>query len=92
VSWKLGHRSTPELRKARVFVLSRDKGICGICEKPGATILDHKLARALGGTNELSNLQAAHPACNARKAASVESKLRYSLRKRTPEAHPGAVA
>lgn len=92
MTWKLGHRSTPELRKARAFVLARDKGICGICGKPGATILDHKLARALGGTNELSNLQAAHSGCNARKAASVESKLRYSLRKRKPETHPGALA
>ena len=92
MTWKRGHRSTPELRKARVLVIARDKGICGICGNPGATILDHKLARALGGTNELANLQAAHPSCNARKAASVESKLRYSLRKRTPEKHPGAIA
>jgi 5-methylcytosine-specific restriction endonuclease McrA len=54
--------------------------------------MDHKLARALGGDDSPENLQAAHSKCNARKAASVESKLRYSRRQRTPEPHPGALA
>lgn len=52
-------------------VLIRDKGICYRCGKPGADTADHYIARALGGTHNLSNLKAIHekvaPHCHRQK-------------------------
>jgi len=60
--------------------MARDKGICQICGQPGANALDHVLAAALGGSDEPSNLRAAHATCNARKAGAeaAESRRRRS--------------
>lgn len=92
MTWTQGYGSTRQWRRIVVFVVERDCGICALCGNFGANSADHKLARAFGGTDELSNLQAVHQACNAAKAAKYESKRRYALRKRAPETHPGAVA
>lgn len=61
------------------YVLARDGQRCGICgeiiprgvEYPDrrSASLDHIIPLALGGTHELSNVQAAHFGCNSRKAA-----------------------
>jgi 5-methylcytosine-specific restriction endonuclease McrA len=48
---------------------------CGICgEEPRAGdpwVIDHVLPRAHGGSDEPSNLQAAHRSCNGRKGQSI---------------------
>jgi 5-methylcytosine-specific restriction enzyme A len=54
-------------RKAQVF--ERDGGLCMICWNAPAIVVDHIVPIALGGTNELANLQAACDDCNSRKAA-----------------------
>lgn len=51
----------------RQTILERDHGICHICRKPGATVVDHIIPRARGGSNDPSNLAAAHAACNLTK-------------------------
>lgn len=48
-------------------MLRRDQGICGICGKPGADHVDHIVAVVNGGTDDPSNLRAAHGACNLSK-------------------------
>lgn len=41
-------------------VLRRDHGICHLCGQPGADTADHLVPASLGGTDDLSNLAAAH--------------------------------
>ena len=46
-------------------VVQRDRGICHLCRRPGATSADHIIPVAHGGAvYELSNLAAAHHKCN----------------------------
>lgn len=45
-------------------VLRRDGSICHLCGKPGADTADHLIPWSQGGTNELTNLAAAHTYCN----------------------------
>lgn len=61
--------STTRWRKLRLLVLQRDRGICWLCGKPGATTVDHKVPRKSGGDDSLGNLAAAHAACNGRKGS-----------------------
>lgn len=60
----------------RIIAAAETCGICGgPLDKtlprfdPGAPVVDHILAVALGGTEADSNKQAAHRACNATKGA-----------------------
>lgn len=64
--------STTRWRKLRAYVLQRDDGICHLCGKAGADSVDHVIARARGGTDDLSNLKAAHNnPCNRNKGSKV---------------------
>lgn len=58
--------------QTRKRVLARDKGICGICHLPGANSVDHIIPHALGGDDNVSNLQAAHMKCNEAKRAKLQ--------------------
>lgn len=51
-------------RRIRDRIIRRDGGICHICGNPGATTADHIIPVSLGGTDNPSNLRAAHPYCN----------------------------
>lgn len=54
--------------EVRRTVWERDNGICGICGEPVAfgpkMHADHIIPRALGGTDDQSNLRATHAKCN----------------------------
>lgn len=59
-------------RRAWPDLLLRDGSVCGICGGPLDPIreefhVDHIRPAAHGGTNDLSNLQLAHPLCNISK-------------------------
>lgn len=62
-------------RALREFVVDRDGRFCGICgsfiQADEPLDIDHVIPVALGGSNEPSNLQAAHAVCNRRKGARV---------------------
>lgn len=45
-------------------VLRRDRGICHLCDDPGADTADHVVPHAHGGTDRMDNLKAAHVDCN----------------------------
>jgi 5-methylcytosine-specific restriction endonuclease McrA len=52
--------------------------VCGICGQPftdpnDPPVVDHIHPRAYGGTDDPSNLQAAHRSCNGRKGAQLPS-------------------
>lgn len=46
-------------------VIARDRGICQICGRSGADTADHIIRRRDGGSDDESNLRAAHRACNS---------------------------
>jgi 5-methylcytosine-specific restriction endonuclease McrA len=49
--------------------------ICAICGKPATAddpfVVDHRLPRAHGGTDDAANLQACHRSCNSKKGATI---------------------
>ena len=53
--------------KTRARIIARDGGICYLCGGFGANSVDHIVARANGGSEDDSNLRAAHVSCNAKK-------------------------
>lgn len=59
-----------EWRETRLRILIRDNYTCYICGGPGAMSVDHVIARYNGGTDDDSNLAAAHSLCNSRKGIS----------------------
>jgi len=59
--------STRAWRKTVAQVLRRDHGICQLCHQPGATSADHIIRASQGGTDDPSNLRAAHTTCNSRR-------------------------
>lgn len=61
--------------KIQQDVIKRDKGICYICGKRGATQVDHVIPLAAGGTNALYNLKAVHKLCHAKKTESDIKKI-----------------
>ena len=61
-------RHAPLSEAARRAVLERDGWTCRACGRPTRTV-DHVIAVALGGTNDMTNLQALCGACNTAKAA-----------------------
>lgn len=75
-----------EWPKLRLMILDRDGRICGICHLPGADQVDHKDPL---GSDDPSNLRAAHKTCNLSKAGR-EDTPRLS-RKRAAEPHPGMI-
>lgn len=87
--------STPAWRKLRRYVLRRDRGRCHICGKAGATIVDHKVPRYLGGTDDPSNLGAIHddPCHRAKTAAEgvAARAAKAATRWRPTERHPGTI-
>lgn len=68
----IGRRSLP--RRVRLAVIERDGLICGLCGgdvEPTDVHIDHIYPVALGGGDDLKNLQVAHSLCNIRKGARV---------------------
>ena len=57
------------------LVVARDKGICHLCGKPGATSADHVIPHAKGGSDDMANLKAAHIRCNEAKNASMQKPI-----------------
>ena len=59
--------------KLRLVVLRRDGGVCQPCQGAGRTVLgnivDHKVPKAEGGTDDMENLQTICKPCHARKTA-----------------------
>ena len=60
-------------QQQRKRILSRDKGLCQVClelgkYRPGRDV-DHKVAKANGGTDDDANLQTICPKCHAAKTA-----------------------
>ncbi|MEU7863497.1 HNH endonuclease signature motif containing protein [Nonomuraea sp. NPDC049141] len=51
-------------RRRRRFVLTRDRGVCYVCRRPGATEVDHVVPVARGGSHDYSNLKAICPTCH----------------------------
>ncbi len=86
VNWKhegTPRSATPEHKAWRAAVLKRDKGMCQIrgprCTYR-ATIADHILADALGGTTTLDNGQAACFNCNQDKAQQESAEARRRIK------------
>ena len=56
--------SDPEVRRQ---IWERDEGRCGFCGQPvplERMDIDHRLPRAVGGSDHWDNLRPAHPRCN----------------------------
>ena len=87
-----------EWRKLRLKVLHRDKGLCKTCLVRGqitvATEVDHIIAKANGGTDDESNLQALCHSCHAKKTNQEKANTHKSTpmnqrpRARTPKPTP----
>jgi hypothetical protein len=60
-----GHRNWRE--RIKPAVIARDHGICWLCHQPGADSVDHVTPVSKGGTNDMTNLRAAHLDCNQSK-------------------------
>lgn len=52
-------------------VLRRDKGICYLCQHPGAGTIDHFIPWVFGGSDHPDNLKAAHKSCNSSKGSEL---------------------
>lgn len=61
-----------EWDKTRRLVVARDNGICHLCGLPGAKSADHVIPHAMGGTDGMENLRAAHRNCNEKKGGRLE--------------------
>lgn len=70
----------------RLRILVRDNYVCWICNGPGAYEVDHKVPVSRGGTDDDTNLAAAHRLCHRRKTG---SQSRGGTRARPAERHPG---
>lgn len=65
----------PKDSSKRRTVFANSKGLCGICGKPAdykTFTLDHVIPKSKGGSNKISNLQAAHLYCNWKKGNKYE--------------------
>jgi 5-methylcytosine-specific restriction endonuclease McrA len=60
-------------------ILRRDGGICHLCAQPGADTADHLVPWSQGGTDEPSNLAAAHKRCNQLRGTTDIDKTRQRL-------------
>lgn len=61
--YRAGHISGWVWQRIRLRILLRDNHICRYCGRP-ATVVDHVIALARGGTDDEGNLVAACVACN----------------------------
>lgn len=65
-------------------LIARDGMTCRLCSKSivdfYALSIDHKLARCLGGTDEIDNLQLAHKGCNIKKGKAEQLLFNKMLR------------
>ena len=79
------HPVTP-MRRDRAYnqlraTIIANSSICPLCDLPlntdpkDPTVIDHRIPRAHGGTDDRSNLQATHRRCNLRKAATRPDEL-----------------
>ena len=63
----------------RDYVFQRDRyhcQSCGISQKETKLQIDHIIPLALGGSNDLSNLQTLCGPCNRRKSANYDARFR----------------
>lgn len=64
-------------RRLKARIIRRDGGICHLCGQPGADSADHLIPFSHGGTDQPSNLAAAHQRCNRiRQAKPVDTARR----------------
>jgi 5-methylcytosine-specific restriction protein A len=63
--------STRRWRQLRAAVLVRDAYQCWLCGLDGADSVDHVIPRTHGGTDDPTNLRAAHSRCNSSRGESV---------------------
>lgn len=76
-------------------ILAEHDGICHVCGKPGATIVDHVIPMAEGGPDDDSNKRPIHPIpCHRRKTAveAARGRKRKGTRRRPAERHPGELS
>jgi len=68
-SSKSGRRLPSGWARRKRFVLMRDNYLCRLCYKsfPPADSADHIIPVTRGGSEDVSNLQAAHLRCNLQK-------------------------
>ena len=67
-----GRKMPKGWKKISKAVIARDHGICHICGLPGANSADHIIPHAKGGSDDPTNLRAAHMTCNEKKRASMQ--------------------
>lgn len=70
--WEGGKGRSKAQKRAALF--RQQRGRCAICDQPmalAASTLDHKIPRAHGGTDRLTNLRVAHETCNKERGASM---------------------
>src|SRR5262245_26814566 len=60
-----------EYQAKRRRILARDGYVCHLCGQHRADSVDHLVPRSRGGTNEDSNLAAAHLSCNSARGARI---------------------
>jgi 5-methylcytosine-specific restriction protein A len=93
MTWKGDPRTSTAAWKAlRLRILRRDQGICGICGKAGADVVDHIVPHSLGGSDDPGNLQAVHEVpCHRAKTAAEGAAARLAKydRRRPKAPHPG---
>jgi 5-methylcytosine-specific restriction endonuclease McrA len=72
---------TPRIRipaSVRVYVLERDRHQCQSCgktEQETELTVDHIIPLAMGGSNDISNLQTLCRQCNQRKSADLDPRF-----------------
>jgi 5-methylcytosine-specific restriction endonuclease McrA len=59
-----GFYQTEAWRSLAASIIRRDRGICHVCHRPGATTAHHLVDRQAGGRDEPSNLVAVHSGCH----------------------------
>lgn len=84
--------SDPDYRRNRPIAMRRDRYRCqirtaGIC-LGGASMCDHIVNRASGGTHAVTNLQAACKPCHERKTAGEGGGFRSGTSTRDPAPQP----
>jgi 5-methylcytosine-specific restriction endonuclease McrA len=62
----------------RNLVVARDKGICHLCGEGGADTADHIIPHSRGGSDELTNLRAAHRYCNVKRGNHALPRIRIT--------------
>lgn len=75
---------TTDYSKKKIKILIRDRGVCGLCKldilKFKDFNVDHIVPSSKGGSNALSNLQAAHKKCNSIKGSKENLPPEYFIK------------